>query len=310
MENRFPELYEMELQEIFQGHRRFNQRLLFETRGLKEEFSDILQRMYKAVTAPVQRFHFSEDGKDYDYCIIEHVDCGKNSFMSPVLILVTYNDNGCFKNKGAYAIPHSQYNIKTGTLQNVHFHYHCRGNEIERSDFMETMWHELHHAYRDYCVLKTNCAEYPEGYLQKTFKVDSPKLTEKGKAFADRILYFTNYDELNAYASMNLQYVRDHPGMTRENYRDSLDDNPAYYPVTELQKIKAFFERSHDDRNLNAIVCYLQGALYRNNKRYRSRDDAHRRLYGRVCRALMFAEKQFYKTLERAFEITFPQKYL
>lgn len=295
---RYDEIYEAELTEMVENLHSITN-ILFESRGVNEDFGEIISVLYAAASIKDHRQHFQSDKDNisYDYISFSKLQVSTNSFITHLNFIITFNDNGYFKEDGGYLLKNSEYNPNTDTLDKVTIRYHCKYQTIEEEKdnrFRITMWHELHHAYRDYCILRENFRKSNGKNIDLEKYTTIPIDLKSIKPY----YYWTSKNEIDAYCASTYEFVKEKI-ITYLNYKNYVQLCPGYKPIKNLRKLLNIFTQN----TLNEKVIQRLSAIRQFEKRdNESLNKTLKRVIRRLSYSLTYAEKQFYKTLEKSLE--------
>lgn len=294
----YDEIYETELLEMVETlHSTAS--ILVESRGVNEDFTQIITVLYAAASVKGHRQHYSNDSNtiSYDFISFSKLHVSTNSFITHLNFIITFNDNGHFKEDGGYVLKNSEYNPITDTLDKVTIRYHCKYQNIEEetdNNFRIVMWHEIHHAYRDYCILRENFRKLKS----KTIDLEKYATIPSDLKTIKPYYYWTNKNEIDAYCASTYEFVKNKT-ITYSNYQDYIKLCPGYKPIKNLRKLlNVFTQNSLNERVIQQLMA-IREFEKRNNENLNS---TLKRVIRRLSYSLTYAEKQFYKTLEKSLE--------
>lgn len=300
------DIYEKELQSSLVEQQRSTSSVLIEARGVNNDFAQIIDILFEFANSNNDTEHLMlyEDHKGrFLWKQKETVSFPSGCFIRNCGFFVTFMDNRYFSSEASYAGEKAQYDVKTDTIYGFRLHYHAEKLSINRSEFELSMWHELHHAYRHYCILR----EYYNRYgIQKPYMPQSvgslrdQQLSDTEKAFVDEMLYLMDRDEIDAYCSSVYAYVCQHPEVTIRNYKDYLPKIKGYLPIKSLSAFLRFWSKPIDAKK-HRMLEYIRAKRFNNNKRS---SDAYIQnwIVRKTSFFLTLATKQFYKVLGYAFD--------
>ena len=294
----YDEIYETELLEMVETlHSTAS--ILVESRGVNEDFTQIITVLYEAASVKGHRQHYSNDSNtiSYDFISFSKLHVSTNSFITHLNFIITFNDNGHFKEDGGYVLKKSEYNPITDTLDKVTIRYHCKYQNIEEetdNNFRIVMWHEIHHAYRDYCILRENFRKLKS----KTIDLEKYATIPSDLKTIKPYYYWTSKNEIDAYCASTYEFVKNKT-ITYSNYQDYIKLYPGYKPIKNLRKLlNVFTQNSLNERVIQQLMA-IREFEKRNNENLNS---TLKRVIRRLSYSLTYAEKQFYKTLEKSLE--------
>ena len=93
----YDEIYETELLEMVETlHSTAS--ILVESRGVNEDFTQIITVLYAAASVKGHRQHYSNDSNtiSYDFISFSKLHVSTNSFITHLNFIITFNDNGHF----------------------------------------------------------------------------------------------------------------------------------------------------------------------------------------------------------------------
>jgi hypothetical protein len=178
---------------------------------------------------------------------------------------------------------------------------------ISNEALNQSLWHELQHAYRQYCIMKEN---YEKGTTSNS-KVDDynflygltsqlPKYYGEGGAEVRQMIYLSDKNEIDSHIQEMIPYVKRNKNMNFSNYKDYLKDNPSY---KFLMVFKHTVEKCdyYATNNGKMYIGMMLKKSYLNIQKYRNLDwtieHYFKIFYNRMKRMYLYAEHQFYKVL-------------
>lgn len=294
----YDEIYETELLEMVENlHSTAS--ILMESRGVNEDFSQIIDILYAAASIKGHKQHYSNKDNtiNYDFISFSKLQVSRNSFITHLNFIITFNDNGYFKEDDGYVLKNSEYNPNTDTLDKVTIRYHCKYQNIEEeidNNFRITMWHELHHAYRDYCILRENFRKSNNKALDLDKYVTIPSDLSIIKSY----YYWTSKNEINAYCASTYEFVKNKT-ITYSNYKDYISLLPGYRPIRNLRNLLNIFTKNNTSEK---VIQRLLAIRHFEKKEDENLSKTLKRVIRKLSYSLTYAEKQFYKTLEKSLE--------
>lgn len=138
-----------------------------------------------------------------------------------------------------------------------------RNNNIpDKNDFIQTFCHELHHAYRYYCIISKNNGKLTDGEelsnsilksCQKYSELINDKDDESFGKYTEylvNMIYLANNNEINAYSSEVYEYLKQHSDINQYNFAENLSSIPVYSLYNKLKSCLILLDKEKDDMSL------------------------------------------------------------
>ena len=276
--------------------------LLTEKGGTK--YKDF-KKIYDTIIASVV---YAQKDKEGNNIVLYNKTPIDNAFLGNIVYKIIYDKIP--KIDGGYAHNSGRYNEEDEKMYDARFVFTEKDltyPQIGSDSFAQTVWHELQHAYVQYNVLKRL---YDKGYIKNPKMSNQRKLydsflkDEELEEIIKNTFYYTNINEINSHLNEMIPYLEKHSEINFTNYKNYLNEIPGYWLVQLMQKMYKnllfVIENDKDDvfrKKFGTLIMskYKENDFYR-NKNITPIQCANRTLK-RVCDAVLYTQKQFYKIL-------------
>lgn len=180
-----------------------------------------------------------------------------------------------------------------GKLCGLFFNISVDEDNIEKS-FKENISHEMEHAYRYWCLLKNNKSTSDERYGKAIDFLKDGGAIEK---FVGSCEYAMDIDEISAEGVRLYNYIKNNEEINNKNFKEYLEQMPLY--SLNIKTIKSGINIMQKFINNKEVIGKYVAKLYDN--KYNS-TKSFNLFYQKLNKRLIFAERQLYKVLGKAFE--------
>lgn len=230
-----------------------------------------------------------------------------------ILFIKKYKEGGSFIPSNCY------YDTITDKMCEAKFIYYERTKDypsIDMEEFKKTMFHELHHAYRQYQILKQEEINKEENLNQniKNQKVKNSDDIYQYTINNDTLLniiknihYCTNIDEIDSHFNEIFPYIETHKEINTKNYKNYLNNIPGYEIILKLKKYQDYFNNGSIEKLKKVKEQIGNGfyEIYKNDFIYQYKkltpDKCFYMTKNKVNDTLLYAQNKFYRYLYDAF---------
>ena len=254
----------------------------------------------------------------YNEIITKRIDFSDdNVFLKDLnFVLRPYDNFTNIKFKGSYLFSEARYDHETDTLiDNTIILYGGDDDKfiIKDSDLNTTLWHELQHAYRQYCLMKENydksvyCNNKNEDYeLSYGMASELPKYFGSNGLKVRQMIYMSDKNEIDSHMQEMIPYIERNKQINFSNHKLYLKDNPSYKFLLTFKE--ALEDCDYYSTNVNGInnMGIILKTLYSNIPKYEklnwSIGHYFKIFHSRMKKMYIYAEQQFYKILYYTLE--------
>lgn len=285
-------------------------RMLQEAQGIVDNYYSICNEIYDAIceVKPIP------NNQEISYLIyfINNYKMEQNCFIDNINIRVLAGRKGR-KYYGSSFMPNeSDITLNNGgKLINITMNIGVSDNDIRtntsRNEFFKTLAHELHHAFRYYCICNSNNgAKENEKKIRDRYRNaanmiinDNSDKVEKRIVLAS---YSLNVNEVMSECNKLYEYIRQNEQINSNNFRDYLEDMPLYFRIEQAAKNLGELDDylfSKDKDKINYV-----GEVWKkiNNVDNISNEKAFLKYRFDLIRKEYFIKRVFYRTLNKAFD--------
>ena len=254
----------------------------------------------------------------YNEIITKRIDFSNdNVFLKDLnFVLRPYDSFTNIKFKGSYLFSEARYDHETDTLiDNTIILYGGDEDEfiIKDNDLNTTLWHELQHAYRQYCLMKENydksvyCNDKNDNYeLSYGMASELPKYFGGNGLKVKQMIYVSDKNEIDSHMQEMIPYIEGNKQINFSNYKLYLKDNPSYKFLMTFKE--ALEDCDYYSTNVNGIhnMGIILKTLYSNLPKYEKLnwtiEHYFKVFHNRMKKMYVYAEQQFYKILYYTLE--------
>lgn len=288
-----------------------------ETRGTNiKDISIILKKVKEVIKdyigKPYGRIH------SVTQMVTETIDfSNEDVFMKDLtLVLKPYRFNENPRISGSYSQSVSKYDEETDKMYDNRvtlFGESLQKFVIDPETLDETLWHELQHAYRQYCILKenslknTNSNPKIKNYDEAYGKSAECSLNYGGNWTKIRqMLYASDTNEIDSKMQEMIPYIEKHKEINFTNYKKYLKELPSYKFLMGFKSLlndcEFYYNNKIGRNNMGIMLQYI----YDENPKYSglnwTKEHYSKVLYNRMKKMYLYAEHQFYKILYYTME--------
>lgn len=227
------------------------------------------------------------------------------------LVLKPYKRNENNRISGSYSQSMSEYDGNTDKMYNNRITLFGESStqfviDIEALD--ETLWHELHHAYRQYCLLKENynkgvASNYKNDNYNKLYSSTTELPIEYGElgVTVREMYYVSNQNEIDAHMQEMIPYIEKHKEMNFSNYKSHLKNIKAYKFLNDYKTLLEICEQLCANKRYKNFFGEIIRSLYARIPKYYelkwTNEQYVNSFHNRMKKMYLYAEHQFYKVL-------------
>lgn len=254
----------------------------------------------------------------YNEIVTKKIDFSNDKiFMKDLRFIIRpYSDYTNIKLSGAYLFSEAKYEPSTDTVTNntiILYGGDEDGFIMKNNDLDIILWHELQHAYRQYCLMKENydksvyCNDKNDNYeLSYGMASELPKYFGSNGLKVKQMIYVSDKNEIDSHMQEMIPYIERNKQINFSNYKLYLKDNPSYKFLRSFKE--ALEDCDYYSTSVNAInnMGIILKAVYSNLPKYEklnwSVEHYFKVFHNRMKKMYIYAVQQFYKILYYTME--------
>lgn len=228
--------------------------------------------------------------------------------LTLVLKPCRYNENTSVS--ASYNQSISKYNEKTDKICNNRITLYGESLQkfvIDPEKLDEILWHELQHAYRQYCIFKENYSkginnEKLKNYDNAYFGSNDYAQNYGGNWLKIRkMLYASDTNEIDSHMQEMIPYIEKHTEINFSNYKKFLNGMPSYKFLKNFKSLLDDCEYYYNNEIGKNNMGFMLREIYSSIPKYRrlkwTNGHYSKMLYNRMRKMYLYATHQFYKIL-------------
>lgn len=305
--NEFEHWWDLEIRR--QPSVRLPSRMIFtEARGTNyEEFNNIVTKIYERLKE-YEGVPYLKDNNVYSYFTLNPISLN-DCFIKDITV-TTYpsNSNDYLANGASFDYDKLKYDSELDKCTNCYigiFGNSSQSIDFKHIDILSYLWHEIQHIYRQYCILRQEYIKgKPNTKANFSNRFNTNALNYYGNnivEFISELCYLIDKDEIDARMQELIPYLQRHKEINSSNYKRSLKDFTSYQLILDLKNMKFYFQinilASDEIEKIGKFIKQMYtDANYYSTAKVSPIKSAYC-LYYRLCRAIIYAQNQFYKIL-------------
>lgn len=275
-----------------------------ESKGIVDEYLPIIDELYsRIVNTTVVPFN----GNDFylAYALNDYT-LEQNCFIKK-LTLTVFTKSSFDSNFLA-----SDVEILTNSMKitNVKLRISIKEKDLKsergKEEFYSEMAHELQHVYRFYCILLSNNDSYEEEEKAKmrryrkanTLMYNTDEDTPQN--IISTLYYLSDKNEISSETNRLYEYIRTHEDINYNSYKSVEEELPLFNLRLNLNSGLKKIEGNRENKDFTDEYGTIYKSIIGDNELTPSK--ALMKLRTRLIYAKMFADRNYYRTLRKAFE--------
>lgn len=271
-----------------------------ESKGIVDDYRYIAEELFEALIN-VEPIPFNNETA-YLLYNLRNYKMQQDCFLDTINIRVytRSNDNSSFNGGNIELLKD---NLK---LSNILFDISITEKFLDsgngKNEFILMMAHELQHVYRFYCIMLTN-QSYVDQENRRLRRYQNSLNRENKKSIEEKILdayYRSEKDEISSETNKLYEFIRQNEKIGEWNYDAYEKDFPLYTILKSLESTLETIESHREDIELMEYIGSVYKRIINDDNQITDRKAAMK-FRTRIIYALMFAKRNYKRTLAKAF---------